>query len=291
MQSRVLAALSLSLLLLVSSFLVIVYGNTTNKGVPHSKENRVFTFAVYYGSEVNPEVIDYLNSFNMVILEPWAFNSSELAQIRAIKIAYIDLGEFDNGSSCCQVNVSAVKIGYDSMWGQPIVNASSPVWQQYILCEVNSVMKNGFQGVLFDDLDVAEQYHSVIHGMITIIKDVRLLYPAAVIGVNRGFVIFQNISPYINFVLFEDYGTQVAGPGRVTFVQNISSVYAFTAMIKRYNLTILALAYAQNPGDVYSYAYSLARSEGVPLYVTNRDVSALWPKEEIYVNSSSASGF
>ncbi|MGC8593936.1 MAG: hypothetical protein ACP5LF_06595 [Nitrososphaeria archaeon] len=272
MRSRVMTALSLSLILSVSSFLVISYGNATNKG-------GVFTFAVYYGSAINKKVIDYLNSFNMVILEPWAFNTSELAHIRAIKIAYIDLGEFDNGSSCCKVNVSAVEIGYDSMWGQPVVNASSPIWQQYIMCEVNSVMKKGFQGVLFDDIDVAEQYPSVSHGIITIIKDVRQLYPAAVIGVNRGFVIFQNVSPYINFIMYEDYGTQVVGPGQIAFVQNTNRIYSLTETIRHYNVTLIALAYAQYPGDVYySYASYLACAEGVPIYITNWDATATWPQ-------------
>ncbi len=239
-------------------------------------------FAVYYGDAVNIHVINYLKRFRLVILEPWAFNSSTLSEINGTKIAYIDLGEYDNSSCPCRINVSTVTIGYDLMWKQEIVNVSSPLWQKYIMCEVKNAMKEGFQGVLFDDLDVAEQYPGVNQGIITAVKDVRQMYPGAIIGVNRGFFLLQNISKYINFLLYEDYGTQVVGPGEVTFVQNVSGIVATTAMIRRYNITVLALAYAEYPGDVYYVASSdLAQEQGVPIYITNWDVTALFPQNGI----------
>ena len=239
-------------------------------------------FAVFYGYSVNAQVLSYLNRFQLVILEPSAFNSSTLSEIKGIKIAYIDLGEFDNASCQCRVNVSSVEIGYDAQWGQPIVNVSSPQWQSYVLCEVKSAMSEGFQGVMFDDLDVAEQYPSVSQGIIEVIKEVRAMYPNAIIGVNRGFILFQNISRFINFVLFEDYGTLVSGPGEVSFVQNLSEIYSETYLLKSHNVTVLALAYANSPGDrFYAFSSELAQREGVPLYITNWNVTALFPQNKL----------
>lgn len=266
------------IVLVIGSSLGIEYNLNLNK--PHSSGFE--DFAVYYGDIVNAQVINYLNRFRLVILEPWAFNSSELAKINGIKIAYIDLGEYDNSSCSCSVNVSSVTIGYDAMWNQAIVNVSSPVWQKYIICEVRDAIKEGFQGILFDDIDVAEQYPTVSHGIITVLRDVREMYPNAIIGVNRGFVLIQNISPYINFLLYEDYGTMVTGSGKLAFVQNLSSIVNMTSLVKHYNITVLALAYAYHPGDAY-YVFSsdLAQKEGVPLYITNWNVTALFPQNEL----------
>ena len=271
------------IILVVLSSLSIWYYASFSK----TKHAGTEDFAVYYGSVVNAQVVNYLNKFRLVILEPWAFNSSTLSEIKGIKIAYIDLGEYDNASCSCSVNISRVAIGYDPLWNQVIVNVSSPLWQKYVMCEVENAMKEGFQGVLFDDLDVAEQYPNVSQGIITVLKDVRQMYPNAVIGVNRGFVLLQNISVYINFLLYEDYGTEVIGPGEVTFVQNVSGIAATTSMVRHYNITILALAYANYPEDKYFvFSSNLAYKEGVPLYITNWDVTALFPQNEINQNYS-----
>lgn len=275
------AGIILLMLVIGSSLGISYYSTIYNSTGSKSREG----FALYYGDVVNAHVLNYLNRFQLVILEPWAFNSSTLSEIDGTKIAYIDLGEYDNLSCSCRINVSAVAIGYDPMWKQDIVNVSSPLWQKYVICEVENAMKEGFQGVLLDDLDVAGQYPGVSQGIITAVKEVRQQYPGAVIGVNRGFFLLQNISVYINFLLYEDYGTLVAGPGEIAFVQNVSCIADTTAMVRHYNITVLALAYAKYPGDIY-YVFSsdMAQREGVPIYITNWDVTALWPQNGLNQN-------
>jgi len=234
-------------------------------------------FAVYYGDRVGHSVISYLNSFNMVIIQPWAFNTSTLSDISALKIAYIDLGEYDNSSIAnCSVNVNSIAVGFDSQWDQVIINASSPLWEKYIICEVNHSIQMGFNGVLFDDLDDAQNYNFIGPGMIRIIHEVRQDFPQIIIGVNRGFAILPNISGYINFVLFEDYGTLVSG-NTVVFLDNYSQVRELTAYVKGFHLQVLALGYAQRPEDRYfELVKLLARENSVPCYVTDVNVTALW---------------
>lgn len=253
-----------------------MYSNFSIARDPAGIKESNITFAVYYGDAVNESVIKYLNNFSMVILEPWAFNSSTLAEIRGIKIAYIDLGEYDNSSlGSCYINATEISLGYDAFWDQVIVNASSPLWQDYIMCEVKYVLNEGFNGVLFDDLDVVDEYPSVGGGIIHILNETKNSYPGIIIGVNRGFDILPNITKYIDFVMYEDYGTQVVSQGKVSFVGNEDYIIQETSKIRELNVTLLALAYAERPGDAFfNFSERLAAAEGIPLYVTNWNVTA-----------------
>ncbi|WP_292320039.1 hypothetical protein [Caldisphaera sp.] len=266
-------------LVIIAIALLLILMRFQNNFYKVSIKNSSLTnqFAVYYGDSVNSSIINYLNKYKLVILEPWAFNSSLLNKIKAIKIAYIDLGEYDNSSlGNCTVNVSQIAIGYDSQWNQTVVNVSSPIWERYIVCEVNYSLKEGFQGVLFDDVDDAEIYN-LSQGMINIIIGIRKMYPNIIIGINRGFFILPNVSKYINFVLYEDYGTVVSGIDEVKFVSNVSEIISRTEYIKSLNITIYALSYAVNKYDkYYNYSILLAIKNDVPIYISNWNVSATW---------------
>ncbi len=235
------------------------------------------SFAVYYGC-INSTVIQELNNFSWVIIDPTQVNSSQLEQIKAVKIAYLDLGELANMSLGNLTPPTNVTIGYDQQWGQYIVNVSSPAWERYVESQVNVVMNMGFQGVMFDDVDVVEQYPFTAQGVISVINWTRSHYPHAIIGINRGFAVVGNVSGMINFVLFEDYGTQVTSPDQISFT-NSTCVTQETHVLKDYNLTVLALGYANTPGDVYwNTVKQLASSEGLPSFVSNWNLSVVWPQ-------------
>ncbi len=274
--NKILTAIIIMLIIITLSFIII---NSTYKhnncAINYSSLTTIF--AAYYGDNVNSTIINYLNKYKLVILEPWAFNSSTLKEIKAIKIAYIDLGEYDNSSlGNCTVNVSSITIGYDTQWNQSIVNVSSPIWKNYITCEVNYSINNGFQGILLDDIDDAELYNES-QGMINIIKDIRIEYPNIIIGINRGFVILPNVSKYINFILYEDYGTEVTNVNEIKFVSNVSQITIRTKYIKSLNITIYALSYAENKYDkYYNYSLKLAIENNVPIYITNWNINSTW---------------
>jgi hypothetical protein len=212
----------------------------------------------------------------LVIIDPTQVNSTSLSQVRATKIAYLDLGELANMSLGSCFLSSNVTLGYDTQWNQSIVNVSSPAWESYIECQVRYVMSTGFQGVMFDDVDVAEQYLQTERGIISVIHWVREEYPNAIMGVNRGFQVLPNVSHLINFVLFEDYGTRVVSPNNVSFA-NFTQVENLTAYVRSYNVTVLAMGYALHPYDVYyNMVKDLAQEESVPSFVTNWNVCAIW---------------
>ena len=239
----------------------------------HNPLLNLHNFTVYYGDDVNGDVLRVLNEYQLVILQPWAFTPGNLTLIKSIKIAYIDLGEYDNSTwSQCQVNLTGIIIGYDEDWGQPIVNVSSQQWINYTLCRVRAALAAGFNGVLFDDVDDAIDYYpGETSGVIKIMKLVSEMYPNALIGVNRGFELARNLSPYIQFILYEDYGTyynfttneyQYLEPSQVNNVINT------TIYLKSLGLEVLALGYSPLPCDSYSgFVASLAIKEGIPYYV------------------------
>ncbi|BAB66820.1 endo alpha-1,4 polygalactosaminidase [Sulfurisphaera tokodaii] len=271
-----LVSLLLLTLFLVSIISAYLYLKVSHEIKPtHSIKVIEPKFAVYYGC-INSTIIQILNNFSWVIIDPTQVNSSQLHEIKAVKIAYIDLGELANMSLGNLTPPANVIIGYDQLWNQYIVNVSSPSWQEYIESQVTIVMTMGFQGVMFDDVDVVEQYPFVAQGITSIINWTRSHYPNAIIGVNRGFSLIENISKMINFVLFEDYGTEVTSPGQISF-SNYSFVIRETNLLKSYNLTVLALGYANYPGDIYwNTVKSLAISEGVPSFIGNWNLSIIW---------------
>ncbi len=253
------------------------------KNSPLIENMKIKNFAVYYGSNVNYSVINYLNNFSIVILQPDAFSSNNLSQIKSIKIAYIDLGEFDGSIfPNVTINVSEITIGYDSVWNQTIVNVSSSLWNNYILTLVNKSIREGFNGVMFDDLDVVEQYPWEYKSFVDIISNVSLAFPKAIIGVNRGFMLFPSISKFVNFVLYEDFGSFYnfsSGSYQVLNATQMETAKLRISTIVSDGIEVLGLGYSQEPNDyIFNYDNSLGREYDIPVYVTNITVSSLWPQ-------------
>ena len=240
----------------------------------------VSNFSVYYGS-VNDSIINYLNRFDLVILQHWAVSSYNLSKIKAIKIAYIDLGEYDNSTyPNCTINLTGIVIGYDNQWNQPIVNVSSQKWINYTICRVKYDLNLGFNGVMFDDLDVVEQYPWEASGFIKIISLVRQEFKNIYIGINRGFELIKNVSKYINFVLYEDFGTYYNftsnGYNFLNFSQ-LENVSNNINEIKSYGIQVLALGYSPAECNYYTYFDSyIANKLNVPLYISNWNLTSLY---------------
>lgn len=257
---------------------------------PIQKQDRlsnISTFAVYYGSELNVSDIEFLNEFNLVILQPDAFSGNNLSLIHSIKIAYIDLGEYDGAFPNFLNNstVSTIEIGYDYNWSQPIVNVSSPIWINYIREEINYSIALGFNGFLFDDLDVVQEYPQEFNGFIKIIKIISEEYPNEIIIVNRGFELLPYIHYFINGVLYEDFGTYYnfinSSYGYYSFL-NYSQIKNLTnriELIKTYGLFVLGLGYSPHPysiGDPFTNFVKILGNElNVPTFVSNVNLTYL----------------
>jgi hypothetical protein len=268
----VLLSLLIALAAVVGGYYLLNFkGGTLTRGEGNVK------FAVYYGP-VNSTVVDYLNHFDIVVLDPSQVNASVLSQIKAVKLAYIDLGEMtDHVVGDCRPPELEV-IGYDPLWNQSIVNVSHHAWIAYIQCQVNAAMAKGFKGVMFDDLDVAEQYNFTVPGIVEVLSWTRQNFPDAIIVVNRGFYVLPYVHKYVDYVIVEDFGSKVVKAGELTAVSQ-DEVIKEVELVKSYGLKPLGLSYAYEPHDsLYNYSVDLARELKAPLFVTNWNVTALWPQ-------------
>ena len=73
-------------------------------------------------------------------------------------------------------------------------------------------------------------------------------------------------------------GPPFSAPGEVGF-SDPSFVVDMTKVLEAHHVTVLALDYAYCPGDVYWDAVvSLAKSQGVPYFVSNWNLTAIWPE-------------
>jgi len=273
------------IILITTAFLI--YSSISNefyqktRGINSNSLSNIKNFAVYYGYNINETVLNYLNEFNMVIVQPDAFSVSNLSALNSIKIAYIDLGEYDGSNlGNFTINNSAIAIGYDSQWNQTIVNVSSNLWNEYILNMVNQSLKLGFNGVLFDDLDVVEQYPWEYNSFVDIISNVSHAFPNAIIGVNRGFELLKSITKYVNFVLYEDFGSLYNFSTDSYQILNISQRNNLTnslEMIHSLGMYVLGLGYSALPHDyIYNYDTELAKYYNIPIYISNITLSSLW---------------
>jgi len=302
-------AVTIVLLFLISGFSLLTYGYGSEKSVSSSgisetiyntnfiptthifkaktsipiENNSLYinNFSVYYGSIVNQSIINELNNYSLVILQHWAFTKQELSEIKSIKIAYIDLGEYDNSTyPNCTINLTGIVIGKDSQWNQTIVNVSSPQWINYTVCRVKYDISMGFNGVMFDDIDVVEQYPWEAQSMIKIISIIHQDFPNLIIGVNRGFELINNIYSYIKFVLYEDFGTfynftsnsyEFLNESEIIHLENL------TNEIKSLGLTVLGLGYSPEVCSYYTYYdYQLGKELDVPVYISNWNLSDLY---------------
>lgn len=273
------------IILITTAFLI--YSDISNefypktRGINSNSLSNIKNFAVYYGYNINETILNYLNEFNMVIVQPDAFSISNLSALNSIKIAYIDLGEYDGSNlGNFTINSSTIAIGYDSQWNQTIVNVSSNLWNEYILNMVNQSLKLGFNGVLFDDLDVVEQYPWEYNSFVDIISNVSHAFPNAIIGVNRGFELLKSITKYVNFVLYEDFGSLYNFSTDSYQILNISQRNNLTnnlEIIHSLGLYVLGLGYSALPHDyIYNYDTELSKYYNIPIYISNITLSSLW---------------
>ncbi|MGC8619422.1 MAG: hypothetical protein ACP5LA_02770 [Thermoplasmata archaeon] len=260
---------------------VLNYSHTNESLTIKNNDFYVNNFTIYYGDIVNNTIINELNKYDLVILQHWAFSKQNLTEIKGIKIAYLDLGEYDNSTyPNCTINLTGIIIGYDTQWNQYIVNVSSYKWINYTICRIKYDLSIGFNGIMFDDLDIVEQYPWEASGFIHLISLVREDFPNIYIGVNRGFELINNISNYVNFVIYEDFGTYYNFTTESYQFMNESELNYSKQIIdniKSMGLKVLGLGYAPQSCDYYVYFDNkLGKIMGVPVYIGNWNLSIIY---------------
>ncbi len=238
---------------------------------------------IYYGP-LNSTVVEWLSRCRLVVLPPTAPRSvvERLRGDGVVVLGYVSIATVGGWEPWAGLVNSSIVVGGNPAWGEKIVDACSPAWERILLDHaLPYIVSKGFQGFMFDNLDVADKYPWMRDCIARLVGEARQHYHEAIIMVNRGFTVLPRIAPYIDFLLFEDFLTYYdAGAGAYRFwsggdLEWEEAVLAnATGLAEKWGYGIVLLAYAP-PGDEAFQAKLCGMYNrlgmGWPLYV------APWP--------------
>ncbi len=271
MQYRKLFLCFLTLLILLSTLSTLVLGRSRIEGINN--------FTVYYG---NNEV-EELKKFDLAILSPLL--EDEIRQLNnygILTIAYVSLTTVGGWEPWAKDVSNDFVIGTYAEWGEKIVNACDFRWRNIMLNQaIPFILERGFKGVFLDNLDIVDKYPFMRNCVVGLVKDIRGKYPNIVIVVNRGFSIIEEIAPFIDAILFENFGTyydfntkQYRKWKDEDYYWMLSIAEKLEKLKRKYSITVLALGYADLNNetmlrDFCNYVSNLASKYGFIPYVGN----------------------
>jgi len=264
---------------LILLFLIILSFSFT-LAMCDNRLEEVSTFAVYYGDDE----VDKLALFDLAILSPMISGEAveKLNSHNVVTVGYISIATIGGWEPWANLVSKDMVVGENPTWGEKIVNACSSKWLNIIVYNaIPYVLNKGFKGVFLDNLDVIDEYPYMKSSIVEIIRRIREANPNIVIIVNRGFSISKEIAPYIDAILFEDFGTHYDF-SKNKYLKWTGSDYEWmvntSKFLKRlseeFKIKILALGYADLNNETMlkeycEYVYSLALKYGFIPYVTN----------------------
>ncbi|MFZ8855259.1 MAG: hypothetical protein ACO2OQ_03750 [Thermofilaceae archaeon] len=249
---------------------------------PRDRVKLVRSFAVYY-EMIGSREEEILKMFDMVIIQDYAVRGGAvLSRLNStLRIGYLNLAKYDGRSygGCRLSDWRDIAIEYDPSWKLYVVDTRSDKWRDFILCAADYLFKMGFDGVMFDDVDVAGVHPELKDSMAELIAEVRRRNPEKVLGLNRGFALLDKVRDYIDFVLVEDLGTMYdfsINDYRKLTPGELDWLLRQVDRVKQLGLPALSLAYSREPCDKLDiYARKLAAELGLPVYTSNWDLSEL----------------
>ncbi|NJE03042.1 hypothetical protein E3E27_02640 [Thermococcus sp. MV11] len=206
------------------------------------------SFAVYYG-QIGPSEFPELDSFDIIILSP-TVNSTYVSELSAnhTVVGYVSLATIGGWEPWAKNLPEGLLIGENQNWDEGVVDFSSPEWERIILEEaVPYILSQGFDGVFLDNLDYVDLYPEKKDAMVNLVRAIRERYPDITIIANRGFSIAEEIAPYVDYVLLEDFVTYYNfSIDRYEVFDDSELQWEFDQIqkLKSLNISILALSYA-----------------------------------------------
>ena len=251
-------------------------------------EAKDLRWAVYYGSEVPPEIFA---PYDLVVLE--SFGHPPLQPLRdrkKILLGYISVGEIDSGRPYyAEFAGQNLLIAENSNWrGSYSVDIRDPRWTRKLIEElIPTILHYGFDGIFLDTLDnpphLERQDPKKFAGMTPaaakLVRIIRQNYPQIKIMVNRAYEILPEIGGHIDYVLGESvysgYDFKEKKPHRLSRNDYEHQVRILSDVRKRYpHLQVMSLDY-WDPTDPKGMAaiYSAQRANGFIPYVSTVELN------------------
>ena len=164
------------------------------------------SFAVYYG-QIAPTDLGKLNKFGILIIPPTVDPQyvSFLSNTSTV-VGYLSLATVGGWEPWANDLPGDIVMGSNGRWSEEIIDFSSPEWRSIILNRaIPYILSRGFDGVFLDNVDYVDVYPTKKEAMVELIRAIREHYPRMTIIVNRGFSIKEEIAPYVDYFLLEDF--------------------------------------------------------------------------------------
>jgi len=240
---------------------------------------RISSFVVYYGGDR----VEELRNFDLAILSPLLEDEVvELNNYGVITVGYVSLTTVGDWEPWAKNVSDDMVVGSYVEWGERIVNACDCRWEEILLNHaIPYILGKGFKGIFLDNLDMVDDYPFMKNCVIKLVKDIRKKHPNVIIVVNRGFAIVEDIAPYVDAVLFEDFGTyydfskkQYLKWSGSDYVWMINVAEKLRKLSMKYGIIVLALGYADLNNktmlnEYCEYVSNLASEYGFVSYVGN----------------------
>ncbi|TBR25627.1 hypothetical protein EPO15_01870 [bacterium] len=170
-------------------------------------------WACFYGHALSSAA---WRSVDMVVLD--ADNYSVEAATGPLRLAYVSAGEADERRSSWPKAVGRpFLVEPNPDWpGAYRVDPRSPEWLELVDAQVSSALAKGFDGVMFDTLDVAEYLESksperfpgAVQGAADLVLEIRRRHPEALLVMNNGLALLDKAGSALDGLVVEDLYTE-----------------------------------------------------------------------------------
>lgn len=166
--------------------------------------------AFYYGAK---PPIDVLSQFDRIVVEADNMTATELQGLKAEGsriYAYISVGEIGPERSYSASIDSNWVLGTNPSWNSKVLDLSNPAVRNFLLQQVGSLVREGYQGLFLDTMDsftlytvTDAQLAAQSDGLTAFIREIGSRYPDIRLIANRGFEVLDSVAQYIEAVAAE----------------------------------------------------------------------------------------
>jgi len=156
-----------------------------------------------------------LDRFDMAVIDPDHHISFERLKNIPVWVAYVSVGQAENNRLYWQEIKAKSWIIRENpnRKGHYLVDVRHPDWHNVLLDQViPRLVKDGFHGIMLDNLDTAEflesedpdLYEGSKQGLVELIKKIHNRYPDLNLISNNGLSILEDAAPFLSGLIVED---------------------------------------------------------------------------------------
>lgn len=184
-------------------------GTPADAGAPLASARR---WACFYGRTLSSAA---WASLDMAVLDPDNFSLERATG--PLRLAYVSAGEADERRAYWpRVAGKPFVVEPNPDWpGAHRVDPRAPDWRELVDAQVSSALARGFDGVMFDTLDVAEHLESsaparfagAVAAAAELVLEIRRRHPKALLVMNNGLALLDKAAGALDGLVVEDLYT------------------------------------------------------------------------------------